>query len=93
MTNVISLAHARAAKTVRTPAQHPPKPVSPSKAAAAALDAVQLQASIENALSMALNHVRGNASGRLHAATAKANRALTLLKQACTSSTSTTLEG
>lgn len=40
------------------------------------------QQAIENALSMALHHVRSNAPGMLHRATAKANRALTLLKRA-----------
>ena len=69
MTNVIPLARTRVAVPVQSPAQP--------------LDPIQHQAAIENALSMALYHVRGDATGNLHAATAKANRALSLLKQAC----------
>lgn len=75
MTNVISLASRRAAVPVHKSA-HP-------------IDSVQHQAAIENALSMALYHVRGDACGGLHAATAKANRALSLLKQACAAEAST----
>lgn len=50
-----------------------------------AIDSIQLHALAENALSMALYHLRhpGSAAINLHAATAKANRALTLLKHAC----------
>jgi hypothetical protein len=70
MTNVISLARPRAAATVHTHA-HTPDPT------------IARQAAIENALSMALHHVRGDQPGNLHAATAKANRAFSLLKQAC----------
>lgn len=69
MTNVISLASRRAAVSVRAPAQ--------------TSDPIAQQAAIENALSMALHHLRGDKPGYLHAATAKANRALSLLKQAC----------
>ena len=47
-------------------------------------DPVARQAAIENALSMALYFIRqpGNTTANLWAATARANRALTLLKQA-----------
>jgi hypothetical protein len=47
-------------------------------------DPVARQAAIENALSMALYFIRqpGNTAANLWAATARANRALTLLKQA-----------
>lgn len=47
-------------------------------------DQVARQAAIENALSMALHFVRqpGESAANLWAATARANRALTLLKQA-----------
>lgn len=47
-------------------------------------DPVARQAAIENALSMALHFVRqpGESAANLWAATARANRALTLLKQA-----------
>ncbi len=60
-------------------------PVPVHTSARSPLDPIAHQAAIENALSMALHHLRGEASGRLHAATAKTNRALTLLKQACSS--------
>jgi hypothetical protein len=45
---------------------------------------VQRQAAIENALTMALYFIRqpGDSANNLWAATARANRALTLLKQA-----------
>ena len=48
------------------------------------LDPIQRQAAIENALSMALYFVRqdGDLKSNLWAATARANRALTLLKLA-----------
>lgn len=78
MTNVISLARPRAAVFVQ-PSAHTPDPV-------------QQQAAIENALSMALHHVRGDSPKGLRAATAKANRALSLLKQACACEATTTLE-
>lgn len=46
---------------------------------------IERQAAIENSLSMALHHVRdqGNDVANLHKAVGRANRALTLLKQAC----------
>ena len=49
------------------------------------------QQAIENALSMALYYVRqpAHSPAILQAATARANRALTLLKQACSASPST----
>lgn len=84
MTNVISLARVRVVKTVQTPARSNPLICS---------DAIQRQALIENALSMALHHVRGDACGNLQAATAKANRALSLLKQACAAKLLTVREG
>jgi hypothetical protein len=48
------------------------------------VDTVARQAAIENALSMALHFVRqpGDSAANLWAATARANRALTLLKHA-----------
>lgn len=56
--------------------------------AAAASPGIEGQQAIENALSMALYYVRSSSCKRLHAAqlqaaTAKTNRALTLLKRAC----------
>ena len=82
--NVISLARARAAKTVQTHALANPLPCS---------DAIQRQAAIENALSVALFHMRDDSVGSLHAAIAKTNRALSLLKQACESEKSILQEG
>lgn len=79
MTNVISLARPRVAAFLQ-PSAHTPDPI-------------QQQAAIENALSMALHFVRGDSLEGLRAATAKANRALSLLKQACADEASTTLEG
>ena len=74
MTNVISLARTRAAVSVHASAQKS--------------DPIAQQAAIENALSMALHYVRGDQAGGLSMATAKAHRALSLLKQACTESAS-----
>ena len=74
MTNVIPLARARAAVSVHAFAQ--------------TSDPIAQQAAIENALSMALHYVRGNQTGGLSMATAKARRALSLLKQSCAESTS-----
>jgi hypothetical protein len=70
MTNVRNLSSPRAGTRVQTPAQ----PLEP----------IERQAAIENALSMALYFMRqpGNAAANVWAATARANRALTLLKQA-----------
>lgn len=71
MTNVIPLARARAAKTVQSTTPSP--------------DTCRQQAAIENALSMALYFIRQpHTQSSLHAATGRANRALTLLKTACT---------
>lgn len=47
---------------------------------------VQRQAAIENALSMALWHVRQSNTNSIQAATAKAIRAVSMLKQACAES-------
>lgn len=73
MPKVIHLPSRRAGAPVQTSAQTSPTP-----------DPVARQAAIENALSMALYFVRqhDNAAANLWAATARANRALTLLKQA-----------
>jgi hypothetical protein len=79
MTNVIYLARPSVAIQVQ-PSAHTP-------------DLIQQQAAIENALSMALHFVRGDSPEGLRSATAKANRALSLLKQACAFEATTTLEG
>ena len=50
-----------------------------------ALDTIARQQAIENALSAALFHIRQpHTTTALWAATGRANRALSLLKQACT---------
>jgi hypothetical protein len=80
MTIVIPLARPRAAASAHTHA-HTPDP------------SIARQAAIENALSMALHHVRGDQPGNLHAAIAKTNRAFTMLKQACAAEASIVREG
>lgn len=62
---------------------------------AVASPTVVSQQAIENALSMALYYVRQpvHSPALLQAATARANRALSLLKQACSASPHTTTEG
>lgn len=79
MTKVIHLPSRRAG----APAHTSPTP-----------DPVTRQAAIENALSMALYFMRqpGNAAANVWAATARANRALTLLKQASEGKASTSPE-
>lgn len=73
MTKVIHLASPRAGTHVHTSAQ-----------SLRNCNPVERQQAIENALSMALHFVRqpGDSAANLWAATARANRALTLLKQA-----------
>lgn len=86
MTKVFHLASPRAGIRIRVgTARHvqtftPPAPTTDS----APRDPVARQAAIENALSMALYFIRqpGNSAATVWAATARANRALTLLKQA-----------
>lgn len=70
MTTVRYLSSPRAGTRVQTSAQSP--------------EPVERQAAIENALSMALYFMRqpGNDAANVWAATARTNRALTLLKQA-----------
>ncbi len=88
MINVISLASRRAANTVHSSAPAPtfkPAPTSPTPVLGA--HTLERQQSIENALSMALFHVRhGDNLAAMRAATAKAVRAAAMLKQACTES-------
>lgn len=85
MTKVRHLASVRAgirkpSAAVHTHAQPAPAPAPNS----APRDPVARQAAIENALSMALYFIRqpGEGAANLWAATARTNRALTLLKQA-----------
>lgn len=78
MTNVISLLARKASHTAETTAI----------IAAPALGNIERQQAIENALSMALFHVRhGDSQQGIHAAMTKAMRAASMLKQACTEST------
>lgn len=72
-----------------TPATHrAAAPAAMAARASRALDPIERQAAIENALSMALYFMRrpgdtpAEASANLWAATARTNRALTLLKAA-----------
>lgn len=77
MTTVLHLPRPHAGHPVQTSARTP-KPNTP------ATGSIQRQQAIENALSMALYFMRqpGNAAANVWAATARTNRALTLLKQA-----------
>ena len=85
MTKVFHLPSPRAGTHVHTPAHSPAPALAPT---APDLERnpgpVERQAAIENALTMALYFVRqpGDSANNLWAATARANRALTLLKQA-----------
>ena len=82
---VISLTSHRAGTRVQSSAQILMSSVSPGHTApACGVDKAARQAAIENALTMALYFVRqpGDTAANLWAATARANRALTLLKQA-----------
>ena len=87
MTNVTTLASRRAALScVQTPASFPALTPSPAgHAPAPEPHAVERQQAIENALSTALYFIRQPYSATaLHAATGRASRALSLLKNACT---------
>ncbi len=81
MTKVIHLPSPRAGTRVHSYAHHS---TTPANTAPAALDPVTRQQAIENALNMALYFIRqpGDTAANVWAATARANRALTLLKQA-----------
>ena len=81
MTKVIHLPSPRAGIRVHSYAH---QPTTPATTATAALDPVTRQQAIENALSMALYFIRqpGDTPANVWAATARTNRALTLLKQA-----------
>jgi len=77
MTNVIFPPARKASHTAATTAITMPP----------ALGNIERQQALENALSMALYHVRhGNTQQALHAAMVKAVRAASMLKQACTES-------
>ena len=77
MTNVISLASRKASHSAAT-AVITPTPT---------LGNIERQQAIENALSLALYYIRQNESpSNIHAATVKAVRAASMLKQACVES-------
>lgn len=81
MTNVITLASPRAGTRVHSPALSPAFGTGKT-------DGIARQQAIENALSLALYYIRENESpSNIHAATVKAVRAASMLKQACTEST------
>ena len=79
MTKVIRLASPRAGNPVHSSAPIPTQPNSPP-------DGIAQQQAIENALTMALYFMRqsGDTAANVWAATARTNRALTLLKHAST---------
>ena len=85
MTKVISLARPRAAHSVQTSAQNPTfktAPASPVLVLQAHI--LERQQAIENALSMALFLIRQPLNATtLDAATGRAIRAASMLKQAC----------
>ena len=85
MTKVIHLPSPRAGTQVNTPAHSPAPAMAPTAPDLERTPGpVERQAAIENALTMALYFIRqpGTSAANLWAATARANRALTLLKQA-----------
>lgn len=88
MTTVISLASRRAANPVHSSSPVPTfKPAPASPVPVPGTHTVERQQAIENALSMALYHVRhGSSLAAMRTATAKAIRAASMLKQACTES-------
>ena len=85
MTNVISTTNPNADTCASASAQSPvPATVHAGHARASGMRIIERQAAIENALTMALYFLRrpGDSACNVWAATARANRALTLLKQA-----------
>ena len=88
MTNVIPLASPRAATSVHLCGTSPQlESVIASRAPAPQTHGVERQQAIENALSMALYHIRrGSDLDAMRNATAKAIRAASMLKQACAAS-------
>jgi len=81
MTNIVTLPRPRTGAPLPTPTQSPAVPQH---------EAIARQQAIENALSVALYHIRkGDSLESLRTATAKAIRASSLLKHACESATQT----
>ena len=89
MTIVIPVASRRAANSVHLCGPSPQlESVTASPAPAPQTHGVERQQAIENALSMALYHIRrGSDLDAMRNATAKAIRAASMLKQACAAST------
>ena len=85
MTNVISLASRRAVLSVQASAQSPAfKPASTRPTPTSDAQVIERLQGIENALSTALYFIRQPYSATmLQGATGRTNRALTLLKNAC----------
>lgn len=78
MIKVIHLPSPHAGTSVQT-STHTPKPTTSTH------DGIGRQQAIENALSLALWHIRQDyAPGHIHQATVKAVRAASMLKQCCT---------
>ena len=85
MTNVIHLPSPRTGTRVHSYAQTPTQQIAPgARTPEQSASPIERQAAIENALSMALYFIRqpGDVAANVWAATARTNRALTLLKQA-----------
>lgn len=89
MTKVIALASLRAAHSVQAPALSPTFTPAPARLVRVpGATTVHRKQAIESALTLALHYVRcGGNPSNLHAATAKALRASTMLKQACAEAT------
>lgn len=84
MTKVITIASPRAGTRVHLSAQSTSCTTTPTGIAHGCGITLERQQAIENALAMALHFVRqpGDSAANLWAATARTNRALTLLKHA-----------
>lgn len=85
MTKVIHLSSPRVGTRVHMSAQAPTQHSAPgARPPERSASPIERQAAIENALSMALYFMRqpGDTAANVWAATARTNRALTLLKQA-----------
>lgn len=91
MTTVIHLPRKRTAHPVQTPAQT--SPLAPVRQTASEAPRIARQQAIENALCLALWHIRQDETpGHIHQATVKAMRAVSILKQACENYTSLSVD-
>lgn len=85
MNDFVHFPRPRVLSRVQTSAQSPASKIAPgAHSPGAVITPIGRQAAIENALSMALYFIRqpGDVAANVWAATARTNRALTLLKQA-----------